>query len=108
MCCTKNRKEIADTSPDSVLVDKITKEVFVKLIIEDDLHPCGTGARMMDEIKMLYFGFNYYHEIDINAARKLLIKAGSVALNKINNCEEILPYLVNYPFKPLNIKIDVF
>ncbi len=107
-CCTKNRTNIYESSPDSILVNKIRKEVFAKLSIEEDLRPCGTGAQMMDEIKMLYFGFNYYHEVDINAARKLLINAENVALNKINDCDEIRPYLVNYPFKPINVQIDIF
>ena len=107
-CCNKNRLEIYETAPDSILVNKIRKEVFIKLLVEDDLHPCGTGAQMMDEIKMLYFAFHYYHEINIENARKLITKAGDSILNKINGCEKIRPYLVNYPFKPENVEVAIF
>ena len=105
--CAKKRINIYETAPDSILVDKIRKEVFVKLLVEDDLHPCGTGAQMMDEIKILGFWFNYYHEIDIDNARKIALKASNVALTKINNCEEIRPYLIHHPFKPQNIEITI-
>ena len=105
--CTKNRKQTEEISPKSELVSKIRKEVFVELIVEDDLRPCGTGAQMMDEIKMLGFWFNYYHEIDVDDARKLAMKASDIALSKINNCEEIRPYLVQYPFKQENVEIVI-
>lgn len=106
-CSTNNKIKTKETSTESIIVNKIRSEVFVELFI-DDLHPCGTGGQMMDEIKMLYFGFNYFYEISIDEARKLLLMAAKVALNKINNCDEIRPYLANYPFKPINVKIDIF
>jgi hypothetical protein len=107
-CCTKNRTEIEEITPKSDLVNKIRKKVFVELLVEDDLRPFGTSAQMMDEIKMLGFSFNYHHEIDIETARKLMLKASNTVLNKINDCTEIRSYLIQHPFKPQNVEIGIF
>ncbi len=108
-CCTRNKIKSENTdNREYALVNKIRKEVFFQLEKENDLHAFGTGSQMMDKIKMLHFGFRYYHETDIDNARNLLVKAGNLVLDKINSLEEIRQYLENYPFKPKNIEIVIF
>ena len=104
--CIKKRETIDYT--DLAIVNEIRKNVFLKLKKETDLYPCGAGGQMMHEIQLLACSFNYYHEVDINQARELLLKAGNVFLKEINESEKIRPYLANYPFKPENIEIAIF
>lgn len=82
--------------------------VAVQLKKEKDLHPCGSGGGMMDQIGMLALSFNYYKEIDIDTGRDLLMTTGKLLLNSVNEDERIRPYLENYPFLPKNIEIRIF
>lgn len=63
---------------------------------------------MMDQIKLLHWGFDYYKEIDIEEGRELLITAAHRLLKAINEDERIRPYLATYPFKPENIELRIF
>ncbi len=95
-------------SPKSKLVHEISEGVFKQLILEKNLYPCECGGRMMDQIKLLHWGFDYYHEIDIAEARELLITATNRLLQAINEDQRIRPYLATYPFKPENVEIRIF
>src|ERR1700733_10724001 len=105
-CQISNKAEIDENKNN--LVNEIRENVFLQLKQELNLHPFGKGSRMMYQIQMLYCAFNYYGEIEIEEARKLLMKAGKVFLNEVNKNEKVHSYLANYPFTPENIKINIF
>ncbi len=107
-CDPPHREDNPYSSNKGTLVDEVTNRAFVQLKMEKGLYPFGTGARMMDQIKMLALAFHYYKEVEIEEARELLLYAGNVFLNIINNNEQIRPYLDNYPFKPENIEITIY
>jgi hypothetical protein len=82
----------------------VAQEIKEKL----GLYPCGTGGRMMDEIKMLALAFDCYHPITIEEGRDLLISSVDTFIEAINADERIRPYLANYPFEPRNVQIRIF
>jgi len=96
-------------SPDYVqLAHKITKETAKKLKEEKNLYLIGTGGGMMGDIKMMAMSFNYYQEVNLESARKLLVYAIDEYLSAINSNEKVRPYLHNYPFRVNNIEIMIF
>ena len=62
----------------------------------------------MHDIQMMMMGFNYYHVVDVNAARHLLVDSVEEYLSAINANEELRPYLHDYPFTAKNIKISIY
>jgi hypothetical protein len=75
---------------------------------EKGLKPCGTGAQMMYEVKMLALAFVYNQPIDIQQGRELLVYTVETFVAMINQDERIHPYLYNYPFEPKNVEIRIF
>jgi hypothetical protein len=90
------------------IVDEIIHNSFIKISKKTELVPCGTGAQMMDEIKMLGLYFDCKKQINIDEARKLLIDAADEFLNEINSNEEVRPYLSKYPFEIKNVEICIY
>ncbi len=90
------------------IADKITEKTAEKLAEQKNLVLIGTGGRMMNDIQMMAMSFNYYHEVDLTMARKLLVYAIEEYLSEINNNEEVKSYLHEYPFTVKNIKINIF
>jgi len=90
------------------IAHSITARTATKLKYQKDLHLIGTGGAMMDHIKMMAMSFRYYHEVDIDRGRKLLLDALHTYLDAVNSNEEVRPYLANYPFEPKNIEINIF
>ena len=95
-------------SKKQILANKIRMNVSKTLETQKDLHPIGSGGRMLYKIEMLNLGFEYFNEIDIPTARNLLIYSTETFLNQVNENPEIRPYLSNYPFTPTNIEIDIW
>lgn len=90
------------------LVTEVTNRTILQLREEEGLRACGIGSGMMHQVRMLAISFDYYQEIDIDRARELLMKAGTVFLGRINENEKLRPFLLNYPFEPKNIQIAIF
>ena len=63
---------------------------------------------MMDDIQMMAMSFNYYHEVDLEQARELIVFTINEYLSDINNNQEIRPYLHEYPFTSKNVEIRIF
>jgi len=90
------------------IADKITDEVAKKLKKDKSLHLIGTGGAMMHDIQMMMMGFQFYQEVDIEAARELLVYSTEEYLSAINSNEEIRPYLHVYPFTAENVKVEIY
>ncbi len=103
--CTSLSYEISE---DEKIVNKITSETARKLKREKKLYLVGTGGRMMHEVEMMYMGFDFFKEINLNEARELLIYAINEYLYAINNNEEIRQYLITYPFTAKNVEIGIW
>ncbi|MBI3259664.1 MAG: hypothetical protein HYZ54_09350 [Ignavibacteriae bacterium] len=88
--------------------NKITANVAKKLKEEHDLHLVGIGGRMMYSVEMMSMRFDYYHQITLEEARKLLVIAIKEYLSAINSDEKIRPYLKEYPFTAKNVEIGIF
>lgn len=95
---------------DEIYDNEIARKFFWQLKKEKKLQVCESGwaLRGKDRIQIMHCGFHYYGEMNIEEARKLLVKAGEMYLNEINKNERIRPLLFNYPFKPENIQIEIF
>jgi len=90
------------------IADKITNRTAEKLKKEKKLILIGIGGRMMDDIQMMAMSFNYYHEVNLEQARELLIYAINEYLSDINNNQDVRPYLHEYPFTSKNVEIRIF
>ena len=97
-----------DNPSKSKLVGQINRKVCTKLLQERNLRVIGSGAQMMDEIKMLALSFNYYEPVDEEKARELVLAATQELIKAVNEESRIRPFLGNYPFEPKNIEIRIF
>ncbi len=88
---------------DQILI-KVTKQLRSKL----GLLPFGTGARMMDKVKMLSLSFMYPESIDLETGRAILIQAADIFVAAINAEGKIRPYLDTVPFTPQNVQVWIF
>ena len=95
-------------SPKQKIVNQIRSRSAKFIEKEKGLKPCGTGAQMMYEVKMLALAFVYNKPIDIDQGREFLVYAAETFIDIINEDERIRPYLYNYPFKPKNVEIRIF
>ena|SRR3990167_8677558 len=95
-------------SKDEKIVNQITEETAKKLKEKKNLILIGTGGQMMHEIEMLAMSFQFFHEVDLEKARELIVYAVREYLSDINNNEEVRPYLHNYPFTAKNVEIRIF
>jgi len=95
-------------SEDEKIVNQITQETAKKLKEKKNLILIGTGGQMMHEIEMLAMSFNYYHEVNLEQARELLIYAINEYISDINNNQDVRPYLHEYPFTSKNAEIRIF
>ena len=90
------------------LADKITIKTAQKLSVENGLFLIGTGGKMMDDIQMMYMGFEYFHPINIDRGRELLLSSIEEYLTVINSDEKVRPYLHEFPFTANNIEIGIW
>ncbi len=87
---------------------QIRSDVEKKLQKELQLDCIGTGGSMMDVVSLICMDFNYYDEVTLDQARRLIIEGSEVLLNAINSSKKIRPYLKGYPFTEKNIEIAIF
>jgi hypothetical protein len=101
-------KEGQKISQKQKIVNQIRFKAAKFIEKEKGLKPCGTGAQMMFEVKMLALAFVYNQPIDIQQGRELLVYATETFLSMINEDERIHSYLFNYPFEPKNVEIEIY
>ena len=90
------------------IADRITNRIARKMKSEKGLECIGTGGGMMSNIQRMALSFQYFHEVDLVEARRLLVCVANEYLNAINSCKEVRPYLHNYPFREENIQIKIW
>ena len=90
------------------IADQITAETGRQLKKEKGLVLIGTGGGMMYDIQMMAMSFNFYQEVSIEKARKLLVYTAEKYLKNINANKEVRPYLHDNPFTEKNIEIAIF
>lgn len=95
-------------SKKAIIAAQIQNRIAKKLMEEKSLYACGSGAQMMDEIKMLALSFDYYKSIDIEESRQLLVYVAQVFVDAVNQDARIHPYLYNHPFTAQNLEIRIF
>lgn len=106
--CACNKNPFNRLSSKARISSEISQLVANRLKDQYGLMPCGTGAQMMDEIKMLALSFEYPKSVDIQTGRKLLVSGVEDFLSTINSNEQIRPYLIHYPFQPKNILFEIY
>lgn len=62
----------------------------------------------MHQVRMLALAFTYYHDLDMEKGRSLLLYCAHIFLDTINSDQDLRPYLQNYPFVYKNIEIAIF
>ena len=92
----------------SQYANEITNRVAIQLRDDMQLYTCGTGGGCLYNIRMLALSCDYYKEVDIEDARKLLVEAGILFLKTANEHEKARPYFANNPFGLKNIELRFF
>ena len=91
------------------LADQITDNVAKRLEAQKEhLLLIGTGGWMMDKIRMMAIGFQYFQEVDLKQARELLLYVINEYLSSINSNERIRPFLQKYPFTATHVEIRIW
>ncbi|MBS0621234.1 MAG: hypothetical protein JSS61_07250 [Verrucomicrobia bacterium] len=90
------------------MANRITANVSEQIKNETGLVPIGTGGSMMHDIQMLALSFQYYHAVDQNQARDLLLYCVDTYVNAVNSNVDVRPFLHDYPFTSKNIQIRIW
>ena len=90
------------------IADGITAGVALKVKKEKRLQCIGTGGGMMSNIQMMATSFQFFHEVNLDEARELVVTATSEYLTAINGSKELRPYLEIYPFGPKNVEVMIW
>ena len=90
------------------IANAITAKTAKQLEEENGLILVGTGGQMMNDIQMMMMGFYFYHVVDVNDARQLLVNSVEAYLSAINANEDVRPYLHEYPFTASNVEIVIY
>jgi hypothetical protein len=106
--CSQAEIGCSQTEDYEVLATRIESQTAKQLKREKGLVPTGNSGQMMGNIKSMGLSFNYYHLLNLEEARELLLYASNVFLKNINENKEIRPYLHNYPFTSKNIELVIF
>lgn len=91
-----------------VLADKITARVATKVAKKHNIHCIGTGGSYIGHVNMLALSFQIFRPLDKKEARFLVVDSALEYLNAINSNEEIRPFLKEYPFKNVEIRIFIY
>jgi hypothetical protein len=67
----------------------------------------GSGGSMTTDVRVLSPSYEYLGNMDLCQARFLYIETVEGLIRKVNNNEEIRPYLHNYPFTEKNIALAI-
>lgn len=62
----------------------------------------------MNDIQAMDMSFNFYQEVDVQAARELIIYVINEYLLEINSNKDVRPYLHEYPFTAKNVEIRIW
>jgi hypothetical protein len=87
------------------IANHITLQTVLKIEKETGLSLIGVGGGMMDDIKEMMIAFQYRQEVDFDTGRRLLVHAAEEYLKAINSSEKVRPYLHEYPFTNVEVKI---
>ncbi len=90
------------------IVDQMTYPIAKQLYEQKELYQIGSGGRIANDVEKLSLSFMFYHEVNEEQARELLLSASQEYLSAINNNEKLQPYLYHRPFKIEDIEISVF
>ena len=67
------------------LAHEITANTAKKLEEQKKLYLIGTGGGMMHDIQAMHMSFQFFHEVDLEEARELIVYAVREYLSDINN-----------------------
>ena len=90
------------------IADGITARTAQKLKKEKGVVCIGTGGGMMGNIYNMHMGFQFFHEVDLQEARKLLVSVIDEYLYEINSSTRVRPYLCEYPYTVKGIEISIW
>ena len=90
------------------IADGITAKIAQKMKKEKALQCIGTGGGMMSNIQRMAISFQFFHEVDLDEARELIVTTTSEYLKAINGSKEVRPYLENYPFGLENVEVMIW
>ena len=90
------------------IATKIQRKTASQLEKEKGLWAIGDSGQMYNDIQTMGLAFEYFHLVNLEEARALLVYTIQVFLNNINDSKEVRPFLHNYPFTTKNIEITIW
>jgi len=69
---------------------------------------CGKGGALMDKVNIVSLSFQSKEkQYSVEETRRLMVKCVEEYLERINDDEDIRPYLSHYPFSSLGVDFDI-
>lgn len=96
-----------EMSIDEKIVNQILKKTGKDLERQYHLNCDGSGASMMEEVKMLALSFTSTTPLSISDARKLILECVKDFCKNVNENKEVTPFLSNIPFTSKNIEVRI-
>lgn len=89
-------------------VDEISHEFLVLAKTKYGLTCSGSGGALMDRVNVISLSLDSREQdFDIKRARRLIIDCSEDYLERVNNNEEIRPYLSHFPFTEKGIRFSI-
>ena len=100
--CESAPKEMIQKKYAKQLVNEYVRDMELKYQLKNTSMAWGMYGGILDLIGP---GFATYEKIDIPTARRLILELSGELIKRVNESEELRPYLKNYPFTVQNVKI---
>lgn len=99
-------------SQQEIIFDKLSNAFVSQMAIEEGMRAYGTGGSLTggpdrNKTSKFFFAFEYPKLVDITEARSITLRIAKKFLEKINNDEEIRPYLEHYPYRHSGIELTI-
>ena len=95
-------------SEDVQLANMIMKNCVKTLSKKYQMHQCGQGGAMMNEIEDLFLAFTIYRPLSKEEARATLVDCAHEVISSVNQCPEIQKYLLPEGFTEKSVQIHIY
>jgi hypothetical protein len=95
------------TSEQAQIVYHITDEFSNELKNKEGFQLTARGGLYFPKVRKISLDYEVIRKIDLEEARKLLVRYVTKFLKSVNESEELKPYLDSYPYTPYGIHFTI-
>jgi len=90
-----------------IVINKITDRYVKDTEEKYNVSLFGSGGGMMYNVNNIFLSFHVIKEVKLEEARKMYVEMVSDLLNRINQDEEVRPYLSHFPYTAKGVSIQL-